>query len=350
MKNFWITFILITCSVLLLLSPEQINEAFVSGISICLTQLLPSMFPFFFLSSMLSSTGCIQKLGRTLSPVMEKYFHLPGATGAVLIQGLVGGYPLGAKATADLHLSGILDRSDAEHVLLFCNNAGPAFIISVVGVGVFQSIWIGVALYLVHAFSAIIIGRLFRFPNYNQSPPTPDKVEEISVFRAFCSSAFNAGKTAFTVCIYLLLFRTAIALIQPVTVLFGKYKLLLLGFSELAGAMTQLQFSAFSEPFKICLASALLGWGGLCVHVQSLSLLNQAGLSGKNYIKGKFLHCALSFIATSIIVPFFPLPVGCCATSNNHTAITQMILLICLAIWILILVKITSGKLLCKRL
>ena len=45
--------------------------------------------------------------------------------------------------------------TEAERLLAFCNNSGPAFILGVVGVGVFGSSRVGLLLYLAHAAASI---------------------------------------------------------------------------------------------------------------------------------------------------------------------------------------------------
>ena len=60
------------------------------------------------------------------------------------------------------------------------------------------------------------------------------------------------------------------------------------------GAMAGLPVS----PSSLALSSFLLGWGGLCVHFQSLAVTAKAGLDLKGRRRGKLLHGVLSAAVT----------------------------------------------------
>ena len=94
---------------------------------------------------------------------MNVLFRVNGSCAAALVLGLIGGYPVGAKAAADLYRNGRCNESEARRLLGFCNNAGPSFLIGVVGAGIFQSAKLGLLLEGIHIFSALLIGLLYHF-------------------------------------------------------------------------------------------------------------------------------------------------------------------------------------------
>ena len=77
-------------------------------------------------------------LGRLFQPVMAP---LPGERGLRLRRGpgLHRGLSGGARTAIALYENGQCSRAEAERLLAFCNNSGPAFILGVVGTGVFGS-------------------------------------------------------------------------------------------------------------------------------------------------------------------------------------------------------------------
>ena len=70
------------------------------GIALCLHSVLPSLFPFFVLSSMLLSLGFAESLGRVLFPLMNGLFHLGGNGASALALGHIAGSPTGARAVS----------------------------------------------------------------------------------------------------------------------------------------------------------------------------------------------------------------------------------------------------------
>ena len=149
----------------LLLCSQAALESARAGLTLCAQMIVPSLLPFFILSSLLQQLGLPGILGRWLSPVTQRLFGIGGAGASALLLGVTGGYPLGADAVARLRRSGTLTREQAERALAFCNNSGPAFLVGAAGVGVFHSAGYGLLLY-----AAFTQHGLFRsFPGFDFS-------------------------------------------------------------------------------------------------------------------------------------------------------------------------------------
>ena len=98
----------------LLLCSQAALESARAGLNLCAQMIVPSLLPFFILSSLLQQLGLPGILGRWLSPVTQKLFGIGGAGASALLLGVTGGYPLGADAVARLRRSGALTREQAE--------------------------------------------------------------------------------------------------------------------------------------------------------------------------------------------------------------------------------------------
>ncbi len=140
----------------------QVIDSCRYALQLCAELILPSLFPFFVLSILLSKLGLPELLGRRLAPAAARLFRVSGAGASALIIGLTGGYPLGAAYIADMEKTGAVSTREAERLLAFCNNSGPAFLVGAVGIGVFHSSAVGLALYAVHCCAAVCTGLVFR--------------------------------------------------------------------------------------------------------------------------------------------------------------------------------------------
>lgn len=123
----------------LLLFPDVSAAAAREGVTLCLQTVLPSLFPFFVLSSLLVQSDVPRLLSRAMAGVMYPLFGVSGAGASALILGLLGGYPVGARTVAELYGRGEIAREEAEQLLAFCNNSGPGFFLGVCGTAVFGS-------------------------------------------------------------------------------------------------------------------------------------------------------------------------------------------------------------------
>ena len=293
----------------LVVFPSELISAAKSGVELCLTVMLPSLFPFFVLSNLSVRLGFADKLGKALAPVMRPVFNVSGAGAAALALGFVGGYPVGAKTVISLYKSGRLTKTEAERMLAYANNSGPAFILGVVGTGIFAERGAGLALYLVHALSSLIIGILFRFYKRGEKPEPASAVSESreSAVRAFIGSvgdglgqclSISAFVLFFAVFIRLLFLSGAVGAAAERLSVFGLPKesaeSLITGAIELTSGVWKLREIGADFSSRLALAAFMLGWAGLSVHCQVLSFIEDSGLRKSTYFAGKLLHGVLS--------------------------------------------------------
>ena len=278
------------CFSALLLLPEVSAQAARDAMLLCAQTLIPSLFPFFVLSSLLIACGASELLSALLSPLMRPLFGLSGTGAAALALGLCGGYPVGARTAAELVENGALSQEGGERLLAFCNNAGPGFLLGVCGAGVFSSSRAGAALYLIHVAAALCAGLL----TCRALPPVPHGTYPHKSAKAqHLSTAFPAAvQNALTGCLN----------VSAFVVFFTVLARLLLHFLPEAFASS---LPCSRAGFLAC--AALLGWGGMSVHCQTLSVLAATPLSARYYLKGKVLQALLSLLLALPALPFlFP--------------------------------------------
>ncbi len=310
----------------LILWPREVIEAMREGLKLCGNVILPSLFPFFVLSSLVVELGMSRYLGRLLEPVMVPLFRVNGSCATALALGFVGGYPVGAKTAIQLYQNGQCSRAEAERLLAFCNNCGPAFILGAVGAGIFGSGAVGLLLYLTHLAASLLVGLLFRFYRPQEGPrrgrERGAQFQTASFSAAFVRSVTGAAQSILNICAFILCFAVLIrltvqsglmsALAGLLARLLGPLGLsqtwaqrLLTGLLELSSGVSSLTEGALSG--RVSMAAFMLGWAGLSVHCQVLAFLGDSGLSMRTYVAGKLLHGGLSALLTALLFRLLPL-------------------------------------------
>ena len=132
-RNYIIYGLMLAAFAALLRFPQEVSAAVTEGLRLSVSVLIPSLFPFFICVNLTSALGLTGVLARVFAPVMRRMFHVSGAGCTAVLCGAAGGYPSGAQCVAALYREGQLSRAEAEYLLLFCNNAGPAFLFGAVG-------------------------------------------------------------------------------------------------------------------------------------------------------------------------------------------------------------------------
>lgn len=285
----------------LIVFPEAAASGVNSGLDICIDKILPSLLPFFIASSMLTNLGITAYIGKFLSPLSSRLFHVSGAGGSAFIMGLTGGYPLGASYIADLYKNQQIERCEAEKLLIFCNNSGPAFIIGACGVGVFKSSAVGIFLYTVHIIAALFGGVIFSGKSKNTAS-CEAVLPDMSFADAFTISVKSSVNALINVCGFILAFSVLVSMIDAAgafSVLAGNLaqysgaelsfcRALLTGLLELGSGMGSMAGLGIT-PENLALAAFILGWGGISVHFQTFAVISDTDIKTARYIIGRLI-------------------------------------------------------------
>lgn len=276
---------------LLVCFPAESGDAAREALGICLETVLPALFPFFVLSSLLVGSGAPRLLARRLSRFMHPLFGVSGTGASALLLGLLGGYPSGARTVTELYAHGEVSREEAEQLLCFCNNTGPAFFLGVCA-GMLGSARAGAYLYLVHVLSALLTGILLRCPLPPRGARNASAKPSPSFVAALPAAVQSALAASLGVCAYVVLFMVLLRLVfllPPLRGLSPMARAALRGFVEMTNGITALPPTRAG--FILC--AAIMNWGGLSVQAQSLALCAPAGLSLRREVCGKLTQTLL---------------------------------------------------------
>ncbi len=283
-------------------------QAVLGGISLWVSAIIPSMFPYFFLSALLSGLNVTGKLSFRLSPLTKRLFNTNGTTGYALIMSVLSGYPMGAKIVADLKNGGMLSDAESERASVFCSTSSPLFLTASVGVTMFNSTAFGLLLSTVHLLSAVVVGVIFSFYKRKQSAGHMkffSQAQSQSLFYDSVTSSVNSTLlvggiiTLFYVFIEILLSNGVLNL--PLALLynvFGEQSLssgLVLGLIEATRGYVALSKGGITF-FTLPVACAISGFGGLSVIAQSVAFLKSAKIKTACFYLGKILHAVICFL------------------------------------------------------
>lgn len=261
-----------------------------AGITQCITVIIPSLFPFFIVCSVFCQCMQHQDLGY-LSPLC-RICKIPKGAEPLLLISFLGGYPIGAREITAAYEEGKLNRSDAERMLGFCNNAGPSFIFGILALQ-FSNRSVGILLLLIQILSAILTAVIL--------PGRPSESISITTKTRDFIDAFNGSiRAIIAVCGWIVLFRVVISFLQQwiLWALPDSASITISGILELATGCTQLH-RIENDGVRMILGSALLSLGGICVYLQTRSVTNSLSLD--MYFPGKLIQCCIAIILSGII-------------------------------------------------
>ena len=308
MKNRLAVIICLCSFAALTLCSGQVIQSCRYAVELCLSLILPSLFPFFVLSVLLNRLGLPGYLGRLLTPLASRIYGVTGAGASALLIGLTGGYPLGAAYIADMERSGAITAREGERLLAFCNNSGPAFIIGAVGAGAFGSGKAGLLLYLCHVLSAMLTGLFFRQKDYCREIP-PLQLDTVYISQALPEAVKQAMGAMLNVCGFVMCFTVLVGLLDAG----GAFSLLCGQLSAAFGLELQFTHAALTgvlelgsaagalrglspTPLNMALAAGILGWGGISVHFQTLAVLAGSKIKGALHFAGRLISASIGMV------------------------------------------------------
>lgn len=272
---------LIVCLFLLLLIlfPSQCTQGALEGIRLSGSALIPALLPFLFLTRLLCDR--LPESGRRSGKPARRPL-LP------LILSLVGGYPTGVAAAVSLYEKGKLSKRETERLLPFCNNSGPGFFVGVLGAGLWGDPRKGLVLYGIHLVTALWSFLLF-YRHGNGDPlrirELRERKEKVPFSRSFQEALGDSCTTMVRICGLVILFSVLRKLAE------GLLPAFLLPYFGLVELSSGLLSPGAGDPV---LWAVFMGWGGLCVHLQAMSIWQGQGLQVRGYFSLKLLHGLLS--------------------------------------------------------
>jgi hypothetical protein len=282
------------------------------GVTMCIQTVIPSLFPFFLLSILLT-TALIGRRIRFLHPVC-RLCRIPEGAESILIAGFLGGYPVGAQCISQGFEARQLSSADAKRLLGFCNNCGPAFLFGMAS-ALFDQWWTPWLLWFIHIISAILVGVLL--PGHPHSCTAP-QTKTISPVEALDRTVrIMAG-----VCGWVIMFRILITFCQRWFLWYfpQECQVIVNGLLELSNGCIAL-YKIENIPLRFILCSGFLGFGGLCVTTQTLSVTSKR-LDKGLYFPGKVLQCCISVALAAIVQGYVsPLPLIISALIGLPTAV-----------------------------
>ncbi len=289
---------------------------------LCSNTVIPSLFPFFVISSFMINTGLVRVVGLILAPLSKRIFKVSGSGAVVFAMGILSGYPTGAKMVTELYETKMINENEATRLIPFCNNSGPLFVIGAVGVGMLGNFEAGVMLYVIHVISAVVVGIFFSYFSKGTAITDDKTMMAVNVGRAFSDSISKSVETILRVCGYIVFFAVLRSLFLPLVFkVFGKGDsgLFVSSLIEVTLGAKDLSASGLSFDRLMILLSGAIGFGGICVLIQVMGIVSSSGLSIKTYVIGKIIQGVLSMLITWQVMCFY-MPL---TTFNSISEITH---------------------------
>lgn len=303
-----------------LCNPTKAAQYAFSGLEQWAVKMVPTLFPFMILNSIMIYTGIDCILSNLLQFFLKPLFPYCSNSGLyVIFIGFLCGFPMGAKAVCDLYQQKKLSYHEANYLLSFCNNISPSFFLGLV-IPILQEyghtniLAFLVGMYGIPAVYGIIYG--FGKAKDLHGNVANHKINKTEMTNVSQKQTINVAQLLLRACTENL---QAILLLGSYITFVNVFRLFpeLLPLSSTAkaiasclleittGIKTVYSLKEISNLWKAYIILTSLSFSGLSCFLQAGSLLSREKLPMANYIKHHFLITLICAIYYYILLFVF---------------------------------------------
>jgi sporulation integral membrane protein YlbJ len=290
--------------IVLLTHPDKAFDYAYYGLYNWATRIVPTLFPFMMISSLMINSGADIELGKILEKLLKKLYRFSNYGLYVIFMGFFCGFPMGAKVVSELYEQEKIKKAEANALLSFCNNIGPAYFVGIIipiihEFGYSNTIPFLFGMYGIPALYGIAIG----FANsemlsYKPSENPKASASLVSIIKKSCAE----NTSALIILGGYITFTNACRILLDFIPLKAIYKDIISIFIELTGGVQTIYLTSISPELKLFWIMTALSFGGVSCFMQTSCFLEKSSLSIKGYMKHKLITTFISAIYYFIII------------------------------------------------
>ncbi len=260
------------------------------------TNMIPTLFPFMMLSSIMIYCGLDRILTNFISPLLRPIFHCSNHAIYAILMGFLCGFPMGAKVTCELYHNNRISKQEANVLLGFCNNIGPAYFLGIVtpiltscevnftlpyiaGLYIIPLIY-GILLFRIHAPKSCID------TEHDSQPP-------MRVIHAIRTACVENTQSIILLGGYVTFINSFRAFLVPLP-LEASTKAILGGIIEINSGIQDIYLTNLMNEYKVFWIMLALSFSSISCFIQAAGFILREKLSFKLYIKN---HCIVTTIS-----------------------------------------------------
>lgn len=291
----------------MLAKPAYYLDSARRGLSLFASSVLPSLFPFYFCSLLLTYMGAVSAISKVGEKGVKLMYNAPKESAYVLFLSMLCGYPVGASTIYELYDAGAITQKDAKSVCSFCSTSGPVFMIGTIGGAIFSNGKVGLIVLVTHYLGAIVNGLIYRKKQSDSDARIFARTDDVDglLSKAISKATVNMLYVGGYIVICGMIIDT-LELVGIRDALSGlgsaSEPVLSCIYSLIEMTRASIECSKCSNlQLGVTLCTGAVSLGGLSVTLQNYTFLSKCGVGFFELILKKGTQCALSMIFAFLI-------------------------------------------------
>lgn len=282
-NNLILLYLLILIEILILCNSKIIVNNTIISLKMFIKVVFPSLFPTMIVGNLLVKNNLELIIPKFIKKLFNKLFNYNNSMTSIYIISMLTGTPSNAIYINEYLDKKLISEKEAESLLLSTHFINPLFVISTVGIYVFNDIKIGFILLFILWISNFIKAYITR-PKKHKNEVLKDNINN----ERFISTLFNTIKTTLNALLMILgiiiLCNILITLIKCIFNLNNNILIILNGILEMTSGITKLINLNINNIIKVIIAYLMLNFGGISIQMQVFSMLENKKISYLKYL------------------------------------------------------------------
>ena len=264
------------------------------SINIWYKNIVPTILPIYIIVDLLLNYNSIYYLSLLFGFFMEKVFKLKKETSFVFLLSIISGFPSNSKYIKNLLDEKIINEKEASKLLTFTHFSNPLFIIESIGISFLNNKKIGIIILICHYITNLIIGIINRNYYVNFDKVQDIKKNKTSFIICLTNSIYNTVKILFLLLGIITFFMIITAIIKANFNFNPIISNVLCGLLEMTQGIFYIANENIAVNIKASIITFFLSFGGLSIHMQVFSILNNYKLMYFDYLLSRIIHAIIS--------------------------------------------------------
>lgn len=297
MKNKYLLLIPLLLFIIFIITHPAISIAAAgSGLLLWYEQILPALLPLAILSNIMVYSNYMQFVTKYLHPFTKHLIPTSQNGCFAFLGGMLFGFPMGSKISADLIRQGKISRQEGEILAICFNQLSPVFISGYLLTSILNMQEMILPSYAALYLPPLAYGiwKLNRLKPGNQKNSASDSNLD---FRIIDAGIMNGFESLTKLGGYIILFSIFAALLHTYNTGYPLVNLICTGLTEVTTGISCLKSSRLPPECVYSLSMFFSAFGGLCGFAQTCSMTGECSFS-----KIRYLACRLSFAVISSLL------------------------------------------------
>lgn len=298
--------------IMVLSQPSSTFQYAYSGLYQWAVKMVPTLFPFMMISSIMLYSGIDIELGRIISRLLSRAYRYSEYGLYAIFIGFLCGFPMGAKVVSELYENGKISRGEAESLLGFCNNIGPAYFLGIIlpmlgECGFHNKLPFIFGMYGIPALYGVILSRIYykRKNTANKQnifvQPKPQSQPQPSLPSLLKRACLENTQSLILLGGYIT-FTNAFRVSLDFLPLSDNAKAIMSSLIEIIGGVQTIYLTDMTSAVKVFCIMTALCFGGVSCFLQASCFLEGSKLSLTDYLKHKLIITAVSGVYYLILL------------------------------------------------